>query len=167
MWLNNDASRIKPVDTLKTRWLYNMKCCFVDDVNKTQGLNGVTYYQKDDDVKQGFCNDQEVMNAFCSLLFDYYKRTDTSFPDELRENDEVNIDPISEAKRLFEFLTNGAGWDDIIPNDEIKQIYLDNKDSFDNLQHMKRIMKQLGAEDYKIGSSRGLRVVRRILGGPG
>jgi hypothetical protein len=167
MWLNNDASRIKPVDTLKTRWLYNMKCCFVDDVNKTQGLNGVTYYQKDDDVKQGFCNDPEVMNAFCSLLFDYYKRIDTSFPDELRENDEVNIDPISEAKRLFEFLTDGAGWDDSIPNDEIKQIYLDNKDSFDNLQHMKRIMKQLGAEDYKLGSSRGLRVVRRILGAMG
>lgn len=155
MWLNNDASRIKPVDTLKTRWMYQMKCCFVDDVEKTQGLKGVTYYQKDDDVKQGFCNDPEVMNAFCSLLFDYYKRKDTSFPDELRESDEVNTDPVSEANRLFEF----GEYNDSITNNEIKEIYNENKDSFDNLQHMKRIMKQLGADDYKSGGSRGLRNV--------
>lgn len=161
MWLNNDASRIKPVDTLKTRWMYQMKCCFVDDVDKSQKLKGITYYEKDDDVKQGFCNDPEVMNAFCSLLFDYYRRNDTSFPTELRDSDEVNTDPVSEANRLFQF----GCFDDTLPNDEIKQIYNENKDSFDNIQHMKRIMKQLGADDYKSGGSRGLKSVALKSGG--
>ena len=156
MWLNNDACRIKPVDAVKTRWMYSMKCCFVDDPDNPVGghLEGVVYYKRDNHVKDIFCNDEEVLNAFCSLLFDYFTEH-KPFPDELRCDDEANNDPISEAKRIFQF---GDG-DDVLPNADIKQIYNDNKDSFDSLAHMKRIMKQLGARDYKSGSTRGLRCV--------
>ena len=162
MWLNNDACRIKPVDALQTRWMYSMSCRFVDDPENPVGgkLEGIVYYKRDNHVKDVFCNDDEVMNAFCSLLFDYYTEH-KPFPAELRCDDEANSDPVSEANRIFEF----GDQDDILPNTDIKQIYNDNKDSFDSLQHMKRIMKQLGAGDYKSGSTRGLQKVRMALPG--
>lgn len=157
MWLNNDACRIKPVDAVKTRWMYSMKCCFVDDPDNPVGghLEGVVYYKRDNHVKDIFCNDEEVLNAFCSLLFDYFTEH-KPFPPELRCDDEANSDPISEAKRIFQF----GDEDDVLPNADIKQIYNDNKDSFDSLAHMKRIMKQLGAKDYRTQTTRGLRCVR-------
>jgi len=157
MWLNNDASRIKPVDSLKTRWAYQMRCCFVDDINNTPNLIGIKYYQKDDDIKGIFCNDDDVKNAFCSLIFDYYNRKDTSFPTELleKQEDDVNTCPIKEGRRIFKF----GGEDDIITNAELKQIFGDNKESFDNLQHMKRIIRQLGGVDYKCNAIRGMRGV--------
>jgi bacterioferritin (cytochrome b1) len=62
---------------------------------------------------------------------------------------------VSEAHRLFQF----GNHEDIITNNELKQIYTNNKESFDNLSHMKRILKQLGADEYKYTSIRGLRRV--------
>jgi len=154
MWLLNDEPRIKPVDALKTRWGYQMTSQFVDNPDKVSPkMRGVKYYKRDDDIKQVFCNDPEVLNAFCSIVFDYYKRTDTSFPDELRELGEANQDPVSEAHRLFKF--GGAG--NVVTNTELKQIYNENKDSFDSLLHMKRILKQLGADEFKSGGIRGLK----------
>tara|TARA_R110000824_G_scaffold279586_1_gene467791 strand:- start:1076 stop:3430 length:2355 start_codon:yes stop_codon:yes gene_type:complete len=155
MWLLNDEPRIKPVDTVKTRWGYHMKSQFVDDPETVFKMKGIKYYKKDDDIKDVFCNDPEILNAFCSVLFDYYNRTDTAFPKELRDNDDGNQDPVSEAHRLFNF----GEHDSIIPNNELKQIYTNNKDSFDNFSHMKRILKQLGADEYKVKSIRGLRGV--------
>ena len=155
MWLLNDEPRIKPVDTVKSRWAYHMKSQFVDDPESAPPMKGIKYYKKDNDIKDGFCNDPEILNAFCSVLFDYYNRTDTAFPNELRDNDDGNQDPVSEAHRLFDF----GNPEDIISNSELKLIYANNKESFDNLSHMKRILKQLGADDYKVMSVRGLRLV--------
>ena len=156
MWLLNDEPRIKPVDTIKTRWAYHMKGVFVPDPDTYKPkLKGITYFRMDDDIKKEFCNDPDILNAFCSILFDYYHRTDTSFPEELRNEDESNQDPVTEAQTLFRF----GHHNDIISNNELKQIYSDNKDSFDSLAHMKRIIKQLGGEEFKSGSVRGLRCV--------
>jgi len=159
MWLLNDEPRIKPVDTVKTRWGYHMKSQFVDEPENVFKMKGIKYYKRDDDIKEVFCNDPEILNAFCSVLFDYYNRTDTSFPDELHDNDDGNQDPVTEANRLFKFGNHEA----VISNEELKQIYSVNKDSFDNLSHMKRIIKQLGAEEFKSGSVRGLRFVELEL----
>jgi len=95
MWLLNDEPRIKPVDTIKTRWSYHMKSQFVDDPETVRKMKGIKYYKRDDDIKEVFCNDPEILNAFCSVVFDYYNRKDTAFPDELRDNDEANNDPVS------------------------------------------------------------------------
>lgn len=156
MWLLNDEPRIKPVDTIKTRWAYHMKGVFVPDPETYQPkLKGITYFKMDDDIKRNFCNDPEVLNAFCSVLFDYYHRTDTFFPDELRHEDESNQDPVSEAQRLFQF----GHYNDVVSNNELKQIYSENKDSFDSLAHMKRIVKQLGGEEFRTNTVRGLKYV--------
>tara|TARA_R110002153_G_scaffold57352_2_gene157797 strand:+ start:192 stop:2468 length:2277 start_codon:yes stop_codon:yes gene_type:complete len=158
-WWANDVPRVKPVDTLKTRWFYKMKSIFVECPETEEPLVGVVFYKKDDSIKSTFCNYENVMNAFCSILFDYYQRKDTKYPKDLEMTDDSNNDPISEAKRLFEFHETGK-----CPNSVIDDMYSNNKGSFDSCVHMKRILKQLGAKDFTSNGTRGLKHVKaRII----
>ena len=159
-WWANDVPRVKPVDTLKTRWFYKMKSVFVEYPENQDELVGVKYYKKDDSIKSTFCCDENVMNAFCSILFDYYQRKDTKFPESLNVMDDSNNDPMTEAKRLFEFGDRANK----CTNDVLKDVYAGNKESFDSLVHMKRILKQLGGTDFVSNGVRGLVGVRaRII----
>lgn len=155
-WWANDVPRIKPVDTLKTRWFYQIKSKFVDCPKDEEKLVGVVYYEKDDNIKSTFCNDTSVLNAFCSILFDYYQRKDTYYPQTINNDDDSNTDPIAEARRLFEF-EEGCR----ISYEELNDVYNNNKSSFDSLSHMKRILKQLGCIAKASNSIRYLYNIKR------
>ena len=151
--VGNADTRVKPSDALSTRWYYEMKSLFVDDINNIKDkLNGFTYYKKNDDIKQTFIYRDDVKNAMCSILFDYYKRNDTSYPKVCIKLDDANVNPFDEARLLFDFTDKDAR----LSNNELKNIYNKNKDSFDSFVHMKKIIKQLGCLDYK-DKERGLK----------
>ena len=56
------------------------------------------------------------------------------------------------SRLLFDFTDKDAR----LSNNELKNIYNKNKDSFDSFVHMKKIIKQLGCLDYK-DKERGLK----------
>lgn len=151
--VGNCDTRIKPVDALQTRWYYEMKSKFVDNPNEVEEkLKGFTYYKKDDDIKQTFIYRDDVRNAMCSILFDYYKRTDTYYPKECIKIDDANTNPFDEIRLIFSFENKNSN----ISNNELKIIYTKNKDNFDSLVSMKKILKQLGAVEYRNTNERGL-----------
>jgi hypothetical protein len=155
-WFANDIPRIKPVDTLRTRWFYRMRSSFVDNPDDEDKLVGVVYYKSDNRIKEDWCTKQDIMNTFCSILFDYYQRTDTRFPEMVDNEDDSNNDPIKEAKRIFEFEKVAR-----ISYEELAETYNSNKESFDSLTHMKRILKQLGCVSKASNSIRYFHGVKR------
>ena len=133
-----------------------MKSKFVKDLdNIEEKLNGFTYYQKDDSVKDVFIYRDDIRNAMCSVLFDYFKRKDTYYPKECIKTDDANIDPFKEARLLFSFEDK----DNTISNNELKAIYNRNKDNFDSLVHLKKVLRQLGAIEFRNSNERGLKGV--------
>ena len=154
--VGNVDTRIKPIDALSTRWYYKMKSIFVKDLdNIEEKLNGFTYYQQDDSIKDVFIYRDDIRNAMCSVLFDYFKRKDTYYPQQCIKSDDANIDPFKEARLLFSFDDK----DNTISNNELKAIYNRNKDNFDSLIHLKKVLRQLGAIEYRNSNERGLKGV--------
>lgn len=168
MFCVNDAPKIRPVDATKTRWFYNIQATMVGDLddlpnelsNNGKPLAGVQYYLADPNIKSWLARDPIVANALCSILFDAHKWTDVEMPPELAcPDDGTNKSQKDEALRLFEF----GNPDDKLTNLEIKELWKGDpeiRDSFDSHQKLKLSLRQLGAEDWKSGSKRGLRGVK-------
>jgi hypothetical protein len=158
MFVGNESARIKPADALQTQWYYKMRCKFVDDPDNVADPDvNIRYYRKDDSVKRDFINQDDVLNAFCSILFDYYERRDTHYPKELKCEDDVNVDVKSETRMLFDITKDD---NDFMSNAELKSIYNDNKDIYDNLAHMKRMLKGMGVKDARTKTQRGMSGLR-------
>jgi len=69
----------------------------------------------------------------------------------------VNMTPTDVVKSLFEVTGDK---NDVLLNNDLKDIYQENRDVFDNFQHLKKILLGMGAEKYhKI--HRGLKGLRR------
>jgi len=160
MFVGNESARIKPADALQTQWYYKMRCKFVDDPQNVKNPDvTIRYYKKDDSVKRDFINDDNVLNAFCSILFDYYERKDTYYPKESKCEDDVNIDVYEETKLLFDITKDE---NDIMTNIELKAVHKNNTDVYDNLAHMKRILKGMGAKDCRTKTSRGMCGLKKV-----
>ena len=151
MAMGNTHPRVKPVDAMQKCFKFDLKCKFVDEI-PDDGYDSLTYYLKDGSIKK-YVKTADVGNAMASLLIDYYKRSDTSQPLDSIEEDEVNIDPRTIIKELFEINSSS---NDRISNDEFKTvIYPLVKDHFDSVIHLKKMLKLAGAKSYNNGS-RGL-----------
>tara|TARA_R110000787_G_scaffold77384_1_gene170063 strand:+ start:2233 stop:4536 length:2304 start_codon:yes stop_codon:yes gene_type:complete len=151
MFSGNTRARIKPVDALSTSWGYTTRSVFVGEGEPRPPLTGITYYEGDPEFKNKFCGNDDVLNAFCSILFDAY-HTPCKFPTSLKVQDDANLCPYTELDRLFI-----KEKDERITNDDLKMIYQQNSDSFDSLNHMKKCLRlSMLATDYKSGCVRGL-----------
>ena len=153
MMIGNGMPRVKPVDALDNRWFYEIKAKFVNDPAQHQKLKSIQVFKADPDIKNVFCCRDDVMNAFCSIIFDAFNKP-CAFPKELLSaDDDGNIDPHKEAKRLFK----SGDPSDILSNKELRAILNNNKDCFDSLSHMKKILKQHFAVDNRDAGGRGLK----------
>jgi len=157
MFVGNNSARVKPADALKTQWYYKMKCKFVDNPETESLYKTIRYYKANSDVKEVFIRRPEILNAFCSILFDYYERTNTSYPENLKPIDDENIDVDQETKMLFDFTNDD---DDVITNTELKDLYISHKDIYDSCGHLKKTLRKLGAKDWRTNSTRGLKRVK-------
>lgn len=160
MFVGNNSARVKPADALQTQFFYQMRGIFVNDLNDiTDKLENIRYYKKDDNIKINFINNDDVLNAFCSIIFDYYTRTDTYYPKHLKAVDDLNVNVFQETKRLFKITTDKNHF---ITNESLKAIYNANKDIYDNFAHLKSILRGMGAVDHTFKKSRGLRFVVEV-----
>lgn len=154
MFVGNNSARVKPADALQTQWYYQMRSKFVKDINNiTDKMENVRYYKADDKIKSEFIKQENVLNAFCSIIFDYYTRTDTYYPQHLKPVDDVNVNVFQETKQLFTFTGDKS---DVITNWYLKEVYKENKDIYDNLAHLKKTLRGMGAKDYRDKTCRGL-----------
>ena len=156
MFVGNNSARVKPSDALKTQWYYKMKCKFVDNPEKDAEYATIRYYQSDCDIKEVFIRRDGILNAFCSILFDYYERKDTNYPEILKPIDVENINVDQETKMLFDFTMND---DDVLPNSSIKELYGSHKDIYDSCGHLKKTLMKLGAKNWRTKNVRGLKRV--------
>lgn len=83
----------------------------------------------------------------------YEKRKLEILNEECIKLNDTNIKPIDACRLIFSFDDK----DNAISNNELKAIYNRNKDNFDSLFNMKKILRQLGAVEYRNGYERGLK----------
>lgn len=153
----NDLPEIKPSDAKQKCIPFKMKSKFVKDVEKDAEYNNYSYYLLDGNIKNNFINKDEVINEFTLLIFEYYNRKDTSYPEELfksiKDSDEDEDD---EKKLINSFKINSEAKDSTVSNIQIKEV-LKDKDIRMTLKKAKTLLCGKGASIFRSGGFRGLK----------
>jgi hypothetical protein len=153
----NDLPEIKPSDAKQKCIPFKMKSKFVKDVEKDAQYNNYSYYLLDGNIKNNFINKDEVINEFTLLIFEYYNRKDTSYPEELfksiKDSDEDEDD---EMKLINSFKINSEVKDYTVSNIQLKEV-LKDKDIRITLKKAKTLLCGKGASLFRSGGFRGLK----------
>lgn len=162
MLMGNEDVRIKPQDAMDTCWFYVMRCKFVDDPDNLPNKSRfITYYKSDGSIKD-WVRREDVACCVASLLFDYYKRTDTFYPQSIKDDNteqtEQNVNPAEAVREIFEYTGNPK---DRLTTSETNEIYKSFMDIFDSPVKMRKLMKEMGGVPYNIKGTRGLKCIKR------
>tara|TARA_R110002153_G_scaffold147432_1_gene298660 strand:- start:570 stop:2918 length:2349 start_codon:yes stop_codon:yes gene_type:complete len=157
MFAGNQNQRVKPVDALDKCFQLELKCKFVKTIPQHKSPL-LTYYLQDDDIKKVFLKRNDIRNAMASLILDYYVRTDTYYPEDMKPQDFVNVDPNEIIKERFEITHQEK---DKITNEGLKTVYDKLKDYFDSSSQLRKLLKHSGATEYNY-KGRGLKGVKFI-----
>lgn len=156
-FFGNEDPRVKPYDCMKKCWKYQMRCKFVEKMPERM-LSNIKYYYADNKIKN-YVREDDVMNAFVSMLMDYYQRTDTFKPID-EEEEEESLDPLTRLYEIFEITKDD---NDRISNQELTSMYESEKDYFDSKKHLFKLLRNVGCKIHKIRGVRYYKGLKRII----
>lgn len=145
----NDFPDVSPTDTKEFMKLYELTSKFIKE-NEPQKYNNISYYIKDNSIKEEFIKRDDVLNEYINIIFE---SKNIEFPKSLYE-EFMECEDLDDDKllNLFEITENE---NDKITNDELKSIKNIYKITF-TLKKIKTLLKGIRAKDYRNNHSRGL-----------
>lgn len=119
MFCCNDMPRVNPTDANETKIEMNMKTKFVKpDFSDNERYEGYLYLQKDDSVKTKLIKQDDIIDAFISLILSAEKE---EYPVELHKEVLNAREETDEEKILGLFDITRKSWD-FLSNSEIQEI---------------------------------------------
>ena len=162
----NDIAKVNPIDTNNNRIVIDMPYSYVsqneiDDANEIQRMN---LKLGNSEIKNILTDDIEYLKAFELILFDHYENKTPSVPYLIEIGKGFLDNPVDVKTKILErFVIEISNKKLFISNDDLSVILEDIRDKLkikDTIQKMKKILKDNGAEDKKIGSVRGLACIK-------
>jgi len=151
----NDLPKVEPQDALEYCDHFHMNSKFIGDKYTETKLKNFKYYPKDDTIKTEFIKNADVMNEFILMLFEAYNKPET-YPDEISKYyEDIADEPKSDLDKLLEYFEITGNKNDKITSKEFKEIIKDIDVPFTSLK-AKKYLLGVGAENYRIKTSRGL-----------
>jgi hypothetical protein len=123
----NSLPDVDPVDTLETLDNFIFKSKFVkqEDMDEIKRLNdeNLSFFKLRDDNIKGWCNNDYVLDAFTSIIFDHYKAIRPKMPSVMIADNKIakgngNMSIEMACTKLFESTNNQK---DIISSDDVLQ----------------------------------------------
>jgi len=145
----NDIPPTNPTDAKETVEQYSLRSKFIKP-NEDQKYSTISYYPRDDTIKNDFIKRDDVLNEFINIIFN---APYVQYPEELKKEiieDEINDD--DKFIRLFEFTKNS---EDRIENEVLRGYIKHSKIKF-TLHKCKKLLKGKGAIEYRDSKNRGL-----------
>lgn len=152
----NDLPNINNTDCMENCLNFQMKSKFIDSSEKEE-LSNYYYFKKDNTVKTEFIKFQAVINEFVLMLIDYYKMTDTFYPENIKIDEQD--DETDDMGQLFEAFEITSNLEDVLSNNDIKNHLQKIKSPF-KLHKASKLLIGKGALKYRNATTRGLQKIK-------
>jgi len=151
----NDLPIFQPSDARDKLIEYNLKSQFIDE-NTKEEFSTISYYKKDDSIKDKFIFDKKVQNELIHIIIDAFGEK-VEYPKDCHE--ELETDENSDTKTLIDLFDFTGNPKDFVTNKELKEQKTHSKLIF-NMAKIKLLLKGKGAKDYRSSNERGLKCIR-------
>jgi hypothetical protein len=151
----NDMPEIKPTDANEKCIPFKMRSKFVEDVSKDSQYTNFKYYKADKTLKE-YIKKEHVMNEFILILFEYYKKIDLKYPQEILKDIIEFEDEDDEEKLLNLFIINQLTSNYILTNKDIKEL-LEEHEITITMKKAKDLLIGKGCSNFRSSKGRGIK----------